>query len=129
MEKLLQHVRECRSFALASDNAITETLTVRKTLIVLEKTGVFANTARDWRKLPPLEQTWVELFKIANDERKRLLTSEGAGYHSANAAQTSTAAQLEQALAALATMTAAANAATDTTPARPHQSAPISNAG
>jgi len=80
----------------------------------------------------PLEQTWTMLqkhFKVANEERKRLLTSEGAGYHSANAAQTSTAAQLTQALVALETMTAAANAATDATPALPHQSALISNVG
>ena len=52
----------------------------------------------------PLEQTWTMLqkhFKVANEERKRLLTSEGAGHHSANAAQASTSTQLEQALAAL----------------------------
>ena len=35
-------------------------------------------------------------FKVANDERKRLLTSEGARYHSVDAAQASTAAQLER---------------------------------
>ena len=105
MENLWQRVRECHSFTLAGNDAITEA-----------KTGVFANAARDWRKLSPLEQTWAKLqkrFKIANDERKRLLTSEGAGYHTDNAAQTSTAAQLEQALAALANKTAAANATTD----------------
>jgi hypothetical protein len=28
---------------------------VRKTLTILEKTGVFADAARDWHKLPPLE--------------------------------------------------------------------------
>ena len=40
-------------------------------------------------------------FKVANEERKSLPTSEGAGHHSANAVQASTSAQLEQALAAL----------------------------
>jgi hypothetical protein len=81
---------------------------------------------------PPLEQTWTKLqkhFKVTNDKRKCLLTSEGAGCHSANAAQASASAQLEQALAALTNLNAAANAATDVTPACPHQSAPISNAG
>jgi hypothetical protein len=123
MENLWQCIQECRSFALAGDDVITEAFTVRKTLIVLEKTGVFADAAHDWRKLPQIEQTWTMLqkhFKVANDERKRLLTSEGAGYHSANAAQASTAAHLEQALAALANLTTAANAVTDATPACPH---------
>ena len=73
LERLWQGIRECCSFALASDDAITEAFAVRKTLIVFEKTGVFADAARNWRKLPPIEQTWAKLqkhFKIANDERK-----------------------------------------------------------
>ena len=77
MEKFWQRVRECHSFALAGDDAITEAFAVRKTRIVLEKADVFANAARDWHKLPPLEQTWTMLqkhFKLANDEHKRLLT-------------------------------------------------------
>ena len=63
---------------------------------------------------------------MANDERKRLLTTEGAGYHSANAAQAST--QLEQAMAALANLTATANAATDATPERHNQPVATSTA-
>ena len=77
LERLWQRVRECHSFALAGGDAITEAFAVRKTLIILEKTGVFADAARDWHKLPPLEQTWTMLqkhFKLANDEHKRLLT-------------------------------------------------------
>ena len=130
LERLWQRVpRECRSFALAGGDEITEAAAVRKTLLVLEKTGVFADAARDWRKPPPLERTWAmlqKLFKVANNVRKRLLTTEGAGYYSANAAQAPT--QLEQAMAALVNLTATTNAATDATPARPNQSATTSNA-
>jgi hypothetical protein len=130
LERLWQRVRECRSFILAGDGEITEAAAVRKTLIVLEKTGVFADAARDWRKLSAIERTWAKLLqkhsKMANDERKRLLTTEGAGYHSANAAQAST--QLEQAMAALANLTATANAATDATPERHNQPVATSTA-
>ena len=131
LAKLWQCIRECRSFGLASSDEITEAAAVHNTLIVLEKTDVFADAACDWRKLPPLERTWAMLqkhFKVANDKHKRLLTSKGAEYNSANAAQAST--QLaEQAMAVLANLTAAANTATDVTPARPNQSAPISTVG
>ena len=52
MEKFWQRVRECHSFALAGDDAITEAFAVRKTPIGLEKTGVFADAARNWCKPP-----------------------------------------------------------------------------
>jgi hypothetical protein len=104
-----------------------EAAAVRKTLIILGKTGVFADAVRDWHKLPPLQRAWAKLqkhFKVANDERKRLLTTKGAGYHIANVIQAST--QLEQAMTALENLAAAANAATDATPECHNQSATTS---
>lgn len=102
LERLWQRVRECCSFAHVSDDTISEAAAVCKTL------NVFANSARDCRKLPSIERTWANLqkhFKVVNDECKRLLTTEGAGCHSDNAAQAS--AQLEQAMDAVANLTAA----------------------
>ena len=124
LERLWQHVRKYRSFAHAGGDEILEAAAVRKTLIILEKSGGFADEASNWRKLPSIEKTWANLqkhFKVANDEQKRLLTTEGAGYHNANATQASI--QLEQAMAALTNLIAAANAATDVAPERHNQSA------
>jgi hypothetical protein len=63
---------------------------------MFEKSGVFANAIRNWRKGPDPEWTWSNLktdFARANGERIRLLTSDSVGYHGANyAAQAAAAA-------------------------------------
>jgi hypothetical protein len=82
-------VRKCRLFAAEGLDPITEATTVRKTLSMLTKTGVFAEGIRDWRKLPPTDWTWknfMKHFTLANKERQRIITSDSAGYHGANTA-------------------------------------------
>ena len=91
MEIVWTTVRKCKLFAAEGNNPITDATVVRKTLNMLTKTGVFSEGIRDWRKLPPPEWTWkkfIQHFTLANKERQRLLTTESAGYHGANAATT-----------------------------------------
>jgi hypothetical protein len=117
LELLWDRVKECRRFATAGTDPITEITVVRKTLSVLEKTGVFNDAIRDWRKRPDPEWTWTNFktaFTIANTERERELTAANAGYHSANAAARQTDAipnVLAEAIAAAEQLTIATNAA------------------
>jgi hypothetical protein len=119
MEVLWKRVKECQRFAADGLDPISEVTAVRKTLAVLEKTGVFSEAVRDWRKRPDAERTWAHLrsdFNTANTERERSLTAANAGYHSANAAQTQARQpqandMLAQAIAATAALTTATNAA------------------
>ena len=57
---------------------------------IVFSTGMFADSYKDWRRLPPLEHTWVNFktaFAIAHQElRESQVTSQQAGYHRANAA-------------------------------------------
>jgi hypothetical protein len=119
IETVWQNAQECRRFASSGLDPISESTAVRKTLSMFEKSGVFADAIRDWRKRPDPEWTWSNLktdFARANRERVRLLTSDSAGYHGANsAAQTATAA----ATAAAAKANSAAATAPSTSTAAP----------
>jgi hypothetical protein len=115
IETLWKRKRDCQRLATAGQDPITDPTAVRHLLTVLEQTGVFADAVRDWRKRPHAQQTYANFetdFTKANEERVRLLTADGAGYHGANAA---TAA----ATAAAATAAAAAAAASTATAAPP----------
>lgn len=90
LEDLFEQVRKCREFALGTD-PISEKTAVRAIIANLEKTGIFTDAIRDWRKLPTVEHTLPNLkvhFTEADRERQRLQTSTGAGYHSSAAAIT-----------------------------------------
>jgi hypothetical protein len=108
IEHLWAQVTECRRFAEAGLDPISEITAVRKTLLNIEHTGVFSDAIRDWRKRPDAEWTWVNFkhdFALADRERQRQLTSESAGYHGAHAA---IQAATDAATIAAATATAAA---------------------
>jgi hypothetical protein len=85
LEDLFNQVIKCRAFARNAD-PISEATAVRAVLQNLENTGVFTDSIRDWRKRPEAERTLANLeayFTIADNERKRALTSRSAGYHQA----------------------------------------------
>jgi len=78
-----------QEFAAEGGDPITDAAAIRKTITVLENTGVFDLDLRDWHNLPEAEQTVPQLelvFTRANKERLRRLTAKQAGYHGANAA-------------------------------------------
>ena len=88
IESLWTRIRKCMTFAQAHD-PISDQTAVREAVHIFEQTGVFADALRDWRKKLPGDQTLATLttdFNKANKERQRNLTSQQAGYHSANAA-------------------------------------------
>lgn len=90
IEDLWKRTRECRRFAQAGGDPITEADTVRTLLAIIEKTNLLANAVTDWRKRPTAKWTFVHFqtdFMHANTERVRCLTV-GATGHSANAATT-----------------------------------------
>jgi hypothetical protein len=83
IEDLFTQIRVCREFALTND-AILESTTVRAGLMNLEKTGVFTNAIRDWRKLGDAQKTmdtFISHFTTADAERHCLITTKTAGYH------------------------------------------------
>jgi hypothetical protein len=107
IETVWKNAQECRRFATAGMDPISESTAVRKTVLMFEHSGVFGDAIRDWRKRPDFEWTWANLktdFARANRERLRLLTSERAGFHGANSAS-------QAAIAAATDAAANANAA------------------
>ena len=89
---------------------ITEATTVQTTVNVIEKTGVFVEALRDWRKKPEAEKTWKTLqsdFNYANKERLRTLTTKKADFHRAFAARMTMEATLAEAQATIKALQAA----------------------
>jgi len=88
LEDLWKQIRRCQAFAAGHDN-ISEQTAIREAVINLEKSGVFHDALKDWRRRPDAEQTMANLqadFNRADKERRRSMTSQDAGF--ANAATT-----------------------------------------
>lgn len=84
LETLFTQIRLCRLFAQDVE-PISETFAVRAATMNLEKTGLFTDALREWRRRPLVEQTLVNLkadFTRADRERQRTTTAGSAGYHS-----------------------------------------------
>jgi hypothetical protein len=91
IEDLFEQIRACREFAQGKD-PISEATAVRAGLMNIEKTGLFSDAIRDWRKRPDAEKTLINFtkdFRLADAERHRQLTTKTAGYHHQAAATTS----------------------------------------
>jgi hypothetical protein len=89
IEDLFEQIRVCREFAADTD-PISESTAVRAALMNIEKTGLFSDAIRDWRKRADADKTMANFitdFTLADAERHRQITTQGAGYHhSASAA-------------------------------------------
>lgn len=88
IETLFEQIRECQVFAAATD-PISDRMALRAALDNVEKSGVFGDAVRDFRKLAEVDKTYnrfVTTFNQADSERLRLLTTQAAGYHSASTA-------------------------------------------
>ena len=100
IENLFHQLKDAREFAESVD-PISESMAVRAGLKILENTSCFTESIREWRLKTIATQTLSNFrthFKQSDTERKRKLTSQGAGYHqtafieSANATTSTTAA-------------------------------------
>ena len=92
IETLWKRIQDAQRFAQAGNDPMSDNMCVRATLTVLEKSGVFTEAIRDWRKRPAGQWTLDNLkadFNAANKERLCQLTARTAGYHTANHATNS----------------------------------------
>jgi hypothetical protein len=82
IEDLWKQLRACLTFAHDID-PISAATAVRAATQNLEKTGVFSDAIKDWRKLPEEQHTIAQLkthFNRADKERHRTLTTRDGGY-------------------------------------------------
>jgi hypothetical protein len=85
IETLFQQLRHCQQFAVDTD-PISDLHLVRSGLRNVERTGMFVDAIRDWRKRPVAEKTIINFrtdFAKADEERNRQMTAQNAGYHTA----------------------------------------------
>jgi hypothetical protein len=104
IEDLWNQIKDCQRYAQPQD-PISDAAIIRSALANLEKSGVFTDALKDWRKRTLATQTWDNLladFAAADKERQRHLTTATSGY--ANAAILAAATEaLNKALATKAT--------------------------
>jgi hypothetical protein len=82
IEDLWRQIRICRTFA-ASHDPITELTAIRAAVTNLEKSNLFIDDVKQWRKRPDAEKTMANLkldFNAADKERRRQLTSVDGGF-------------------------------------------------
>jgi len=82
IEDLWKQIRKCRVFA-SNNDPISEATAVRASIQNLERTGVFSDAIKDWRKRPDADRTLPNLqsaFNLANKERLRTLTIRDGGF-------------------------------------------------
>jgi hypothetical protein len=83
LSDLWDQIKKCQDFAAGTAEPISDATVLRTTIDNLEDSGAFIHDVRDWRKLPPAQQTLAALklhFKVADNERTRILGSKSAGY-------------------------------------------------
>jgi hypothetical protein len=91
IEALWLRIQEVQRYAADGHEPIANETVLRLLLPVLEKTGVFLHATTTWRDKDPTTctlATFKDHFARAYKERHRQITSQAAGYHSANAAVT-----------------------------------------
>jgi hypothetical protein len=85
IDKLFTRLLKYKAFSAAKD-PISEATMVRDGLTILDSTASFTIAISEWRKKNEADKTFDNFqthFKIADDERRRLTTTRGAGYHQA----------------------------------------------
>jgi hypothetical protein len=102
--------RQAIELAAAANAAYTGPQIVAYTYNTILQTGLFTDACRDWRCRPAAQKTWPTFtadFSLAHQEmHESQATTQGAGFHSANAALTADFQQQTfEALANLATAT------------------------
>jgi hypothetical protein len=110
IEVLFAQMEDDLDLAAVAQAAYTPKQIVAYTYNIMFQTGVFADACHDWRCCAIADNTWANFksdFAMAHQElQESQLTSQSAGYHSANSVLKAWHAQTEEALANLATATA-----------------------
>jgi hypothetical protein len=84
IEMLFEQIRESMLFAATTD-PISESTALRSALENVEKFGVFGDAVRDFRKQLEANKTYNNFIEVnlADAERRRLMATKSAGYHTA----------------------------------------------
>lgn len=128
IESLFKQLTEGMRLAAAGDEPLVDSQVARIGYNIMQRTGVFNEACRDWRLKAAAGQTFLEFkshFRRMDADRLEAITSQSAGYHgSVHHVDTEIAPppvpptlSLPEALAELALYKAAANAASQITPA------------
>jgi hypothetical protein len=83
IDTVWDHIEQCRDFATAGENPISDKTVIAAALMVIENTGQFSHDIHDWNKKPAADKTYDNLvlhFTEADYERRRKLTARNAGY-------------------------------------------------
>jgi hypothetical protein len=86
IEDLFEQLRVGKEFAIEGGDAMSVQEQVRLGYNIIDETGLFTNACRDWRILPPAQQTFDEFqlhFKRWDRDRRYTDTTASAGYHGA----------------------------------------------
>jgi hypothetical protein len=87
IEALWRRISEIQTLAASAGEPIPDSAVLRRTLQVLDNTGLYTQGCRDWRKRPIAEHTmenFITHFNEEDVERRRQLTAQQAGFHGAN---------------------------------------------
>jgi hypothetical protein len=110
-EMLVQQIEMAQSFAAAGNQAYTAQQIVSNAYSLIHNTGMFIDACREWRRRPEAEKTWSHFktqFALAHTELGEMThTAQAGGFHNANNAIANFANDTGEALANLATATAA----------------------
>jgi hypothetical protein len=88
LESLFKRIQVAQKFATAHNDTISDKAAINQTLLAIEATKLFTTACEKWRDKDEATQTMANFqahFTKAKKERRRQLTAQTAGYHSANA--------------------------------------------
>lgn len=111
IELLFGQIEDAMDYADAGGSPYSAAQVITNAYALVFNTGMMPESCREWRRRTEAEKTWGN-FKLAfaeahQDLRQVQATTQGAGYHGANAAMESFAHETADAFANLATATAA----------------------
>ena len=89
IETIFNRAHNCRLFAAAGGDRISDANTIRMILKALKGSGVMDEGIKDWKKRAAADRTWAHMptfFINFEKERRKELTAANAGYNTANAA-------------------------------------------
>jgi hypothetical protein len=111
LEVLISQIEDAVAYAVAGNQAYTDAQVVNLAYTLIMATGHFEVACREWRLLPAAGKTWanwkVHFAAAYNDLRETAITTKAAGFHSGHLATQDYIYETTEALANLATATAA----------------------
>ena len=89
IEQVFNRIEDLLDYGEIARNAYTQIQVIAKAYNILNKTGVFKEYIKTWKRRPTVEKTWINFkthFRQAHDELQETedLTLQNAGYGNAN---------------------------------------------